>query len=398
MERKMNKPEIRFNEFNIENVSSWKHNKLGDLANIVRGSSPRPIQDKKWFDTSSSIGWLRIADVTEQNGRIYHLEQKLSELGQKKTRVLMEPHLLLSIAATVGKPVINYVKTGVHDGFLVFLNPKFDREYMFQWLGMYKPKWQKYGQPGSQVNLNSELVRNQKINIPDFDEQVKIGEFFKALDDTIKFHERKYYMTLTVKKAMLGKMFPQKDSCTPEIRFKEFTGEKGGKWYECNLGDVVEKQVKGKAQLEKLGVGNTEYLDTSRLNGGKALKTNANKDVEKDDILILWDGSKAGTVYTGFSGALGSTLKAYKTKANGQFIYQNLKMNQENIYNNYRTPNIPHVQKDFLDVFKIKVPSENEQIKIGEFFKSIDKTIFYQKEKLIQLKNIKNAMLQKMFV
>ncbi len=164
---------------------------MGELADIVRGASPRPIQDPKWFDDNSEVGWLRISDVTEQNGRIYNLEQKISKAGEEKTRVLTEPHLLLSIAATVGKPVVNYVKTGVHDGFLIFLNPKFHQEFLFQWLERFRPFWQKYGQPGSQVNLNSELVKNQDILIPSIEEQEQIGNFFKQLDDTIALHQRK---------------------------------------------------------------------------------------------------------------------------------------------------------------------------------------------------------------
>ena len=196
-------PELRFAGF----ADDWEERKLGSLTTVVREASPRPIQDPKWFDKESDIGWLRIADVTEQNGRIYHLEQHISKLGQEKTRVLIEPHLLLSIAATVGKPVVNYVKTGVHDGFLIFLNPTFEREFMFQWLEMFRPKWQKYGQPGSQVNLNSELVRNQEIVLPNYKEQQKIGSFFKQLDDTIVLHQRKLVLLKEQKKGFLQKMF-----------------------------------------------------------------------------------------------------------------------------------------------------------------------------------------------
>src|SRR5699024_1981617 len=68
-------PQIRFTNFN----KVWDQRKLGQLATIVRGASPRPIQDPKWFDKDSDIGWLRIADVTEQDGRIYHLEQHISK-------------------------------------------------------------------------------------------------------------------------------------------------------------------------------------------------------------------------------------------------------------------------------------------------------------------------------
>ena len=196
-------PELRFAGF----ADDWEERKLGDLANIVRGASPRPIQDSKWFDKDSDIGWLRISDVTDQNGRIHHLEQRISKLGQEKTRVLKEPHLLLSIAATVGKPLVNYVKTGVHDGFLIFLNPSFEREFMFQWLEMFRPNWKKYGQPGSQVNLNSELVRNQEIPLPSIEEQQKIGSFFKQLDDTIALHQRKLDLLKEQKKGFLQKMF-----------------------------------------------------------------------------------------------------------------------------------------------------------------------------------------------
>ena len=196
-------PKVRFANFTEE----WEQRKLGKLATIVRGASPRPIQDPKWFDTESEVGWLRISDVTEQDGRIYYLEQHISKLGQEKTRVLLEPHLLLSIAATVGKPVVNYVKTGVHDGFLIFLNAIFEREFMFQWLEMFRPKWQKYGQPGSQVNLNSELVRNQEISIPNNEEQQKIGAFFKQLDKTITLQQKKISQLKNLKKALLQSMF-----------------------------------------------------------------------------------------------------------------------------------------------------------------------------------------------
>ena len=196
-------PEIHLDRFEGE----WEEKCIGEIADIVRGASPRPIQDPKWFDSNSEIGWLRISDVTSQNGRIHSLEQKISKLGQEKTRVLTEPHLLLSIAATLGKPVVNYVKTGVHDGFLIFMNPKFDREFMFQWLEMFREKWNRYGQPGSQVNLNSDIVKNQKILIPSMEEQQAIGAYFSNLDNLISAHQEKISQLETLKKKLLQDMF-----------------------------------------------------------------------------------------------------------------------------------------------------------------------------------------------
>jgi type I restriction enzyme S subunit len=196
-------PMLRFKNFEID----WEEHKLGELAEIVRGASPRPIKDKKWFDQDSDIGWLRISDVTEQNGKIHYLSQKLSKEGQSKTRVLGGQHLLLSIAASVGKPVINYVKTGVHDGFLIFLNPTFNINFVFEWLEYFRPKWQRYGQPGSQVNLNSDIVRTQSLHLPSIEEQNRISKFLLVLNDYINLHQKKLDKLTKIKQSYLNKMF-----------------------------------------------------------------------------------------------------------------------------------------------------------------------------------------------
>ncbi|STQ46438.1 Type I restriction modification DNA specificity domain [Ewingella americana] len=225
-------PEIRFEVFSGE----WEEKVLGELAEIVRGASPRPIEDPKWFDSQSSVGWLRIRDVTEQDGRIHYLEQRISKLGQEKTRVLHEKHLLLSIAASVGKPVVNYVETGVHDGFLIFKKPLFELEFMYQWLKSFEAKWQQFGQPGSQVNLNSDIVKSQVVAIPTNEEQTAIGNYFQKLDVLINQHQQKHDKLCNIKKAMLEKMFPKQGETIPEIRFKGFSG----KWEEKVLNNEVE--------------------------------------------------------------------------------------------------------------------------------------------------------------
>ena len=231
-EKKKLVPKRRFKGFEEE----WEARSFGDLAEIVRGASPRPIEDPKWFDRNSDIGWLRISDVTSQNGRITYLEQKISKLAEEKTRVLNNSHLLISIAATVGKPVINYVKTGVHDGFLIFMKPKFVIEYMYQWLEMFRPNWHRYGQPGSQINLNSEIVKNQIVLIPSFEEQQKIGKFFKLLDKRIANQERKIAKIKSLKSAYLTEMFPQEGETIPKRRFKGFVV----KWDSYKIKDIFE--------------------------------------------------------------------------------------------------------------------------------------------------------------
>ncbi|MFS1054438.1 restriction endonuclease subunit S [Enterococcus faecium] len=403
-------PEIRFPGFTDE----WEQRKLGELATIVRGASPRPIQDPKWFDTESDVGWLRIADVTEQDGRIYYLEQHISKLGQEKTRVLVEPHLLLSIAATVGKPVVNYVKTGVHDGFLIFLNAIFDREFMFQWLEMFRPKWQKYGQPGSQVNLNSELVRNQEILIPNNEEQQKIGSFFKQLDDTIALHQRKLDLLKETKKGFLQKMFPKNGAKVPEIRFPGFTED----WEE-----------------RKLNEGMTEYTDRVYIQDDEIYKQVSVKNVGEITLRGEQIGSKIGrkrqakvnliehpdtlifTRQTIEQGGIGFAPK----ETDGAIVTENMPtidvdndiincnyllayVKTEDWYRKVILKNIEGgtaqiaIHEDSILSSEVLIPKIEEQQKIGTFFKQIDDTIALHQSKLDLLKETKKGFLQKMFV
>lgn len=196
-------PEFRFKGYS----DAWEKRKLGELANIRRGASPRPIKSKKWFSQTSQVGWIRISDVTEQNGRIHQVEQHLSDAGQKKTLVLKSKHLLLSIAATVGKPVQNYIQVGVHDGFIVFMDPKFDLDFMFYFLEKYRPNWARFGQPGSQININSELVRDLVVSIPTVHEQDTVAQFIITLDNLIAATQCKLDLLKKLKKGYLQKMF-----------------------------------------------------------------------------------------------------------------------------------------------------------------------------------------------
>ncbi|MCP8848503.1 restriction endonuclease subunit S [Latilactobacillus curvatus] len=392
---------------------NWEERKLGDLANIVRGASPRPIQDPKWFDKDSDIGWLRISDVTEQEGRIRHLDQRISKLGQEKTRVLIEPHLLLSIAATVGKPLVNYVKTGVHDGFLIFLNPLFEREFMFQWLDMFRPNWKKYGQPGSQVNLNSELVRSQEIPIPILEEQEKIGSFFKQIDDTIALHQRKLDLLKEQKKGYLQKMFPKNGAKVPELRFAGFADD----WEERKLGDVA--PLRGGFAFKSSEFRNTgvpivrisNILSSGEVGGAFAYYD----EQDKDDKYILPDKSAVlamSGATTGKVSILSQTShdKVYQNQRVGYFqsvdcidydfistiVRSELFMMQlESVLVSGAQPNVSSKE---IDSFDFMIPKlVQEQQKIGSFFKQLDNTIALHQSKVGKLKVLKQAYLQKLF-
>ncbi|MCD5487460.1 restriction endonuclease subunit S [Lactobacillus delbrueckii subsp. lactis] len=364
------------------------------------------MSNPKWFDDNSNVGWLRISDVTEQKGRIHHLSQHISKAGQSKTRVITEPHLLLSIAATVGSPVINYVNTGVHDGFLIFLNPTFNKEFMFQWLLMFKPYWNKYGQPGSQVNLNSDIVGNQSVAFPTTSEQERIANFFSELDTAITLHEEKKQQLKCLKSALLQKMFAYKNkSGDPDVRFKGFDE----RWERHMLNDLAIFNPKGTLPTS------FEYVDLGSVIGVEMIShktiskfdapSRAQRLAQVGDLFYqtvrpyqqnnyLFDNKDNAYVFsTGYA--------QLRPLIDGYFLLclVQTKSFVRKVMNACTGTSYPAINSQDLAQIGVNIPiNSKEQRLIGNLYKVIDNLIMLYQQKLDDLNTIKQSLLQKMFI
>ena len=258
--------------------------------------------------------------------------------------------------------------------------------------GASKNQMVRRAQGKSIVHLHNSDLKQIKLFIPKINEQKKISSFFQKLDTLLVLYQRKIGLLQQLKKAMLQRLFPDTDTY-PKLRFGGFSGP----WEQRKLRDVIDSEIKGKAKATMLG-DKSVYLETGYLNGGIKQRVNSPTNVDEDDVLILWDGSKAGKLYHGFSGALGSTLKAFKPKFSGMFLYQYMSKDQDKIYQQYRTPNIPHVVKNFTDKYLVNLPNLQEQKQIGIFFNQLDTLITLQQRKLDNMNKLKKFMLQQMFI
>jgi type I restriction enzyme S subunit len=154
----------------------WKLLKIKRLTMVRRGASPRPIDDPKYFDDDGDYAWVRIADVTASERYLETTTQRLSELG-KSLSVPLEPgEIFLSIAGSVGKPIITKIKCCIHDGFVYFPALNEDSEFLYfifssgqPYLGLEKL--------GTQLNLNTDTVGGIYIGLPSIEEQRQIAAF-----------------------------------------------------------------------------------------------------------------------------------------------------------------------------------------------------------------------------
>ncbi|MGL2703282.1 restriction endonuclease subunit S [Helicobacter pylori] len=182
---------------------NWQRVRLGDIAEIKRGASPRPIENPKWFCTNSNVGWVRISDISKNSRFLYKTAQKLSKKGIEKSRFVKQNSLIMSMCATIGKPIITKIDTCIHDGFVVFENPKIDLNYLYYFLCYIEKEWLESGQQGSQVNLNVDLIKNKEVFCPkDLNEQAAIANVLSDVDHEIISLKNKKRQFENIKKAL----------------------------------------------------------------------------------------------------------------------------------------------------------------------------------------------------
>ena len=198
----------------------WEVKKLNRLCLVRRGASPRPIDDPVYFDDKGEYAWVRIADVTASEKHLEITTQRLSELGKSKSVSLEPGELFLSIAATVGKPIITRIKCCIHDGFVYFVGLHENREYLF-YLFSCGEVYKGLGKLGTQLNLNTDTIGNIHVPLPQPAEQRAIVQFVDheaaKIDALIaKVHQAighlKEFRTALISAAVTGKIDVRKEA------------------------------------------------------------------------------------------------------------------------------------------------------------------------------------------
>ncbi|WP_435278320.1 restriction endonuclease subunit S [Rhodococcus yananensis] len=211
-------------------VAEWQETTIGALASVSRGASPRPIASSRWFDSGSAVRWVRIADVNRSNGRtLLTTTQALSPDGIARSRYLDSGTLIMSIAATVGLPVITGVPTCIHDGFVALENLKVDQRFLLYLLKASEGKLRESGQSGSQMNVNTDIVKGLHVCIPvDLKEQERIAAALWDIDDLIATLERLIAKKQAIKQGMMQQLL------TGRTRLPGFDDE----WASTTLGEL----------------------------------------------------------------------------------------------------------------------------------------------------------------
>ena len=402
----MKKPKIRFKGF----TDDWEQRKLGEVATIERGGSPRPI-DAYITDASDGLNWVKIGDAPEQGRYINHTEEKIKPSGLSKTRQVFPGDLILSNSMSFGKPYIMGIPGCIHDGWLLIRNSQnvFDLKFLCHMLGtdqMLK-QYQSLAAGSTVNNLNKELVSNAVVSVPNKPEQERIGAFLESIDDVITLHQRKYEKLQIIKKSMLENCFPKNGEKVPKIRFSGFTGD----WEQRKVGEVIEDYV------EKTTVQNQYPVLTSSQQQGIVLQEDyfADRQVTTNDNVgyyVLPRGyftyrSRSDTDLFVFNrnnlidkGIISYYYPVFRPKnVDSNFLLRRLNNGIRSQVSMAAEGTGQHVlAHSKLKNMEFLVPSVPEQKLIGAYFEILDHLITLHQSELEKLQKIKKSLLERMFV
>ena len=406
MSKDSKKPAIRFKGF----TDDWEQRKLNELAEFnPKCNLPNSFE---YVDLESVVGTEMISSRYEIKENAPSRAQRLAKKGDvfyQTVRPYQRNNYLFD------KEENNYVfSTGYAQ-----LRPNCNSRYLLNLL-----------QTDSFVNIvlnnctgtsypainSSDLGNIHVTTTKNIREQTKIGEIFYRLDNLITLHQRKLDKLKNIKKALLEKMFPRNGENIPEVRFKGFSDD----WEQRKFKEIAIVRRGLTYSPKDVSSQGVRVLRSSNIEGEFFLLNNddvfVNSEVVKieyvkrGDILItaangspklvgkhaIIDSTSSDLpmVHGGFMLVASSNFSDFLNASMGSFWYSSF------LKRNVTGGNgaIGNLSKADLDEVTILLPSDNEKIKIVSFFKNLYNLITLHQRKLDKLKNIKKALLEKMFV
>ncbi|WP_322901220.1 restriction endonuclease subunit S [Mycoplasmopsis felis] len=369
-------PRVRFKGFGEE----WKEDTIGNIANITNGKLDANAMVKSGMYNFYTSG----IDV-------YKID-KYSFEGKG-----------ISIAGNGVNMGYMHLVSGKYNAYqrtYILNNIKIDRHFLFY--NLWKNFWefcQKNTREGSIPYLLYNDISDFKIFKSHSNEQQKIGKLLDQISNLITLEEIKHNKLKQLKQTLLQKMFPEYNSKIPRIRFKGFEGE----WKEEKLDDIFKVITGGEPpknyKNSKHPVGKYKYPIYSNGQEANAIwGFSDNYSINTEAITI----SSIGTI--GFPVVRKmfftpiirlKTLLPYNKNMNINFL--NLSVSKINF--SFNPAGIPSMNSNQLKDNIILISRNfSEQQKIGDFFSKIDRLLDLYNSKLNKLKQIKEALLQKMFV
>ncbi|MGE9868089.1 restriction endonuclease subunit S [Limosilactobacillus reuteri] len=399
-------PNLSFKGF----TDDWEQRKLGEVADVKDGThdSPRYINEGYPLLTSKNVGngYINYDDVK------YVSENDYVQIN-KRSKVDIND-ILMGMIGTIGNLALIREEPdfAIKNVALIKHTSNFDYQFLFQELqtSAISKELLSGMDGGTQKFVSLKKIRNLSVMLPSENEQKQIGAFFKQFDSLIALQQRKLDLLKQLKKGFLQKMFAEKNSKQPVLRFKGFHDD----WEHRKLGDIaLFSKGKGisKKDLQTHGIYNiVHYADVYKFMPvqDKVLHHSNNKmGVRIGSNSLLFAGSDV----TPKGLARTTAIKQENVRVGGDVIIADLSekhlnyfmsyeinMNKRFIYPFITGSTVRHIHGSDLSHLNITFPSLSEQKNIAHIFNLIEHELSLLKIKKSKYQSIKKSLLQQMFI
>lgn len=192
---------LRFKSDDGSDFPDWEEKKLGEMAKIFSGGTPKSSKPEFY---GGSIPFIRSGEINSTETELFITNKALEKSSAK---MVEKGDLLLAIyGATSGEVGISKIDGAINQAILC-IRWHGKNAFLGDWLKLNKETLTKKYLQGGQGNLSGEIVKSYVIPVPTLEEQKKIVQFLTSLDSSIETLEKQINQTQTWKKGLLQKMF-----------------------------------------------------------------------------------------------------------------------------------------------------------------------------------------------
>lgn len=171
----------------IEIKAEWEMVELDEICEIVRGSSPRPAGDSRYY--GGKVPRLMVADVTRDGMYVIPQIDFLTDEGATLSRPMKKGDIVMAVSGQPGICSILGVDACIHDGFAGFRNLDTNRvntEFAYYALMSLRETHNNQSVGAIFQNLNTDQLRRFKIPLPSIQEQISIVEIIEKEQQLVK--------------------------------------------------------------------------------------------------------------------------------------------------------------------------------------------------------------------
>jgi type I restriction enzyme S subunit len=154
----------------------WTWASMDQLSFVVRGASPRPAGDRRYF--GGQIPWITVGSITKDSETyLTEVTETVTENGKEASRFIEKETLLLTNSgATLGVPKISRISGCINDGVAALLHVDYPLKlYLYYFLASQTNQLRNINQGAAQPNLNTDIIRAIVTPVPPFEEQSEIN-------------------------------------------------------------------------------------------------------------------------------------------------------------------------------------------------------------------------------